>query len=379
MNLKIRSKAPTRIDLAGGTLDLWPLYLFLHEPQTINLGINLFAEAVLETSPSNPSQAAGVYLRSEDQKLEVSLPWEAFAQGESPQVMPALALHTKLLHFFLKPIHAQGTLPPNHSLRLTTQAFSPAGAGLGGSSTLSIALIGALSAWSHALEKGTAGLAQFNPEPQGETFIEIVRDLETTVIQVPAGLQDYYGAMYGGLQSIQWTSPSPSRRHLPQELIHELEDRILLFYSGQSRNSGINNWVLFKDFIDQKHEVRQKFQKISEATQALEMALLKKDWSAVGRAIAWEWETRQSLAPGISTPEIDAVFQKAAQITPLSGKICGAGGGGCFFLYLQEPSPEKRAQLKRQIQEQLLQGPIRPLPFQGVPHGLQLVVETCRA
>src|SRR6185312_15075251 len=105
-------------------------------------------------------------------------------------------------------------------------------------------------------------------------------------------------------------------------------------YSGQSRNSGINNWALFKSFIDKQEQVREKFGKIVAATTRLETALRRQDWDSVGAAIAEEWETRRTLAPGITTAEIDHAFAEAQKITKVSGKICGAGGGGCFFVYL---------------------------------------------
>jgi hypothetical protein len=72
----IYSKAPTRIDLAGGTIDLWPLYLFLRNPVTLNLGIDLFAEAKIDWSSAAKSQAGEIFLRSEDQNIEVRFPWK---------------------------------------------------------------------------------------------------------------------------------------------------------------------------------------------------------------------------------------------------------------------------------------------------------------
>src|SRR3954454_24050818 len=103
MNLRISSRAPTRIDLAGGTLDLWPLYLFIANPLTINLGIDLYAEATLVQS-SNPKQndsQGHITLKSVDQKLELKLPWSAIISGEGPVIPPGLELHYKLLRHFL--------------------------------------------------------------------------------------------------------------------------------------------------------------------------------------------------------------------------------------------------------------------------------------
>lgn len=364
----IHSKAPTRIDLAGGTVDLWPLYLFLKNPITINLGIDLFAEATLELTPTEGNRTGQVTLRSEDQGKELQFSWDALQNESNPPAQ--LELHYKLLRFFLEKRIQNGLTDLSFHLKLTTRAKSPAGAGLGGSSTLSIAMIGALETWANPSRIDTP----LSPEKEGESFIEIVRDVETTVIRVPAGLQDYYGAMYGGLQSLKWGYGKHHRSWLPQDLIPELEKRILLFYSGQSRNSGINNWALFKAFIDGQESVRSKFEKISLATEHLEKALLSRNWQMVGKAIAEEWETRKTLATGITTPEIDHAFAQAQKLGPISGKVCGAGGGGCFFIYLPGDSEAQRAEMKKEIEKIFADQGMRPLNFHGVPHGLEVRV-----
>ena len=310
----IESQAPTRIDLAGGTIDIWPLYLFLKRPITINLAINLYAQAQLEIKPH--SDQPGVCLLSEDQNSELSLSWQDLA--EDRPIPPQLALHYKLLRFFHQKRVRAGWNDLKAKVTLSTRAKSPAGAGLGGSSTLSIAMVGALATWANSETSETP----IDPLLSGEEFIEIVRDVETTVIQVPAGLQDYYGAMFGGLQCLKWGPGKQQRESLPAHLIPELQKRILLFYSGQSRNSGINNWVLFKDFIDQQSDIRANFQAISDATRALEGALASSNWSGVATAITQEWNTRKTLAKGITTPAIDRAFQEA--VTPVgSGQSVG--------------------------------------------------------
>ncbi len=349
------SRAPTRIDLAGGTLDIWPIYLFLRPAMTINLGIDLFAEATLEVG----SASGAVTLATEDLKLEKTFDWKELLQDDFTPG-PQLDLHAKLLRTFARE-RPGASLP---ELKLSTRARSPAGAGLGGSSTLSIAIVGALAAW--ATEK------TLDPHTEGQRYIEVVRDVETTVIKVPAGLQDYYGAMYGGLQKIRWLAGAHERAEYAAPALGELQDRLLLFYSGQSRNSGINNWALFKSFIDNQGGVRGQFESITAATAKLDHALEERNWQAVGEAIAQEWSTRRGLAPGISTPEIDSIFEEAGRLGKVSGKICGAGGGGCFFLYLFENDPSKRAALKREIVEMATKKGVRPLPFTAVPHGLEV-------
>jgi D-glycero-alpha-D-manno-heptose-7-phosphate kinase len=357
---RIHAKAPTRIDLAGGTVDIWPIYLFLDRATTINLAIDLFAETeLLETAGGEGGQ---VLLRAEDQGAELSFAWDAIDAISPP---PTLELHWKYLRFFLDRKKKAGKFDPNTGLTLSTRAKSPAGAGLGGSSTLSVSIIGALKTWCD----GSVSI-----ETDGERLVEITRDVETTVIKVPAGMQDYYGAMFGGLQSLRWGAGKHDRASLAgtdASFLAGLERRLMLFYSGQSRNSGINNWALFKAFIDGQGSVRDQFAGINSSARSLESAIASKDWNAIGKAIASEWSVRRGLAQGITTPEIDEAFRVATENGATAGKICGAGGGGCFFAYIPEADENRR----RVIEEKISALPgIRSLPFKAVPHGLQVEV-----
>ncbi len=371
---EIKSRAPTRIDLAGGTLDLWPLYLFLDEPLTINLGINLYAEADLTIDHETARAGNGdthVTFCSKDQKIEQRFEISQVLADHSPKprIPPALELHYKLFRHFARGAAAARSLPPGN-VKLSTQARSPAGAGLGGSSTLSIALVGALASWARGSRLTDDPV---DPEKEGDHWIEIVRDIETTVIQVPAGMQDYFGAMYGGLQELRWKPGWHERQRLNDKdgaLLTGLDDRLLLFYSGHSRNSGINNWALFKAFIDRDPEVRERFERINRATRALSEALTQKNWNGAGAAISQEWDARRGLAKGITTPEIDQALKAAAEVAPISAKICGAGGGGCFFVYVPSGDPGEKAEITKRV----LAGSdsLRALPFQAVPRGLEV-------
>ncbi len=374
---KYTSRAPTRIDLAGGTIDLWPLYLFLKNPQTINLGINLYAEAQLQTQPQGSSSAPRgdqFTLESLDQKIVEHLTAEQLLSDSTDlRIPPQLILHYRFLkHFYLKKINTHSSTPPiAHHTHLSTRAQSPAGAGLGGSSTLSVALVGALASWSEPHSNTT----RVSPETHGLSWIDLIKDIETTVIAVPAGLQDYFGAMFGGLQSIHWCAGGHQHSHFDLTTTQDLADRLILFYSGQSRNSGINNWALFKNLIDRVSPTPQLFQKICYATSEVETSLQKKDWTRLGKAIDQEWASRKQLATGITTAEMDRAFETAKAIAPVSGKVCGAGGGGCFFVYLPEGKTGSGERAYQKVIDAFEQQGIRHLPFQAAPEGLKIRIE----
>jgi D-glycero-alpha-D-manno-heptose-7-phosphate kinase len=131
------------VDLAGGTLDIWPLYLLLKNPVTVNLAIDLRAEAWIEEKDAKGTDT-GVEFVSRDQGSVVSVSWKEFDEQE--ELPPWVALPWRLLRHFIK--KKQGLDRANTRLRLETLSRSPAGAGLGGSSGLNISATGALAAWA---------------------------------------------------------------------------------------------------------------------------------------------------------------------------------------------------------------------------------------
>lgn len=332
--MKITSTAPTRIDIAGGTTDLWPLYLLIQDsptPQipslTVNLGISLIATSVLESAPDLPKNT--VTFHSQDLSKDQTVTFEELQKNNFPKELTLLA------RMFLYYSQNQKISEP---LKLTTKALSPAGAGLGGSSALSISVAGALSQWSH--HSSTIDKVK---------TIEIVRDIESQILFGPAGLQDFYGAAFGGLQSIEWAVAENKNTLFDESIARELSKRIVLFYSGKSRNSGINNWQIYKDLIDGKSDIRKKLSHINQSTFELNQALKAKNWNQVGSSIKSEWTTRKTLAAGITTDEIDQSLEIAIKNGATCGKVCGAGGGGCFFVYVESGSSSDRDQIIQSV------------------------------
>jgi D-glycero-alpha-D-manno-heptose-7-phosphate kinase len=154
--------------------------------------------------------------------------------------------------------------------------------------------------------------------------------VEAQVIDVPTGLQDYRPAYYGGIAAVELTARSVRRVALAVDPA-ELERRIVLCYTGAPRNSGTNNWDITKRHIDGDRQVFDCFERICAATADLRAALAQGDWTSAARHIALEWEARKQLAPGVTTPGIDALISGALSAGARAAKVCGAGGGGCLF------------------------------------------------
>jgi D-glycero-alpha-D-manno-heptose-7-phosphate kinase len=325
---RIDTSAPTRIDLAGGTLDIWPLYLFHAGSQTINAAISLRARASIE-----PREDGRIVIRSEDTGVTVEASSWRDVRDE-----PRLRLLSLLVHSF----EASG-------MTLTTACESPAGAGIAGSSALNVAVCAALAAWTHQ---------HYIPE----ALLQVAMDVEAQAIGVPTGLQDYRPAMYGGVSALE-LGPGEVRRTPLAVDSAELRQRLVLCYTGEPRASGTNNWEIFKKHIDGDRHVFDCFERIRDTAVMMREALAAADWDAVGSAIAAEWEHRKRLAPGVTTPAIENLIARAGAAGSTAAKVCGAGGGGCLFCY----GPPHRQEA---IRAALADGGARLLDFDLEQHGL---------
>ena len=388
-NQLIHAQAPTRIDLAGGTIDLWPLYLFLERPTTVNLAVDLMAQVTLESLGQAPSgmHQPSIELCSVDQQIKQHWSWEEWESLSLLSVPTELRLPARFLrHTFGQMVSGELDAWRHRWIRLTTQAQSPAGAGLGGSSSLCVALVAALEMWRYAGPEERAVGPLFDVRTSGRRIVETARDLETQLIGVPAGVQDYYAAVYGGLQSWMWGVERQRNETFSTERMEQCNERVLLFYSGQSRHSGVNNWKLYQAFINElaiplaqgaEHSsaLAQNFMQINRAAQGLTQALQSQDWRAVGSAIDGDWRARQRLAPTISTPEIDAALQEAQTLVPCVGKVCGAGGGGCFMIFLLGKSLELSTHRELLVRALSAHPKMRHLPVNAVVQGLSVRLE----
>jgi len=300
----IESSAPTRVDLAGGTIDIPPLYLFHEGASTVNFAVSLMAHCRIETREDDR-----IILESVDQKAIVET---TLGEIDSLKDEPRLELLSKLVYFFR----------PDRGFTMTTESEAPAGAGLAGSSTLNIACIGALNK-----------LVGDRYPP--DRFIPIAANVECQVIRVPTGFQDYYSAQYGGVAAINFGPAGISRDVLN---IHaaELESRIAICYTGEPRNSGTNNWEITKRHIDGDKEIFEIFEGIRDTSINVREALVAGDWDNLGEILAKAFPERKRLSPSITTPQMDHLIATALENGAIAAKICGAGGGGCIAFYCEK-------------------------------------------
>lgn len=329
----ITAHAPCRADLAGGTIDLWPLYLFHPGALTLN-----FALQILTTCRITPLSGKRIELLSLDTGRE-----ESFANLAEliKAKKPRHPLAAYSVRFFA----------PECGLRLETDSESPAGAGISGSSALMIATC--------------ATLARFTGRDLDlEQLRVIAQNIEAQIIHVPTGCQDYYPALYGGVSAIHLDADGIHRAPVPIPP-EEIETRFLLAYTGAPRQSGINNWEVFKAHINGDKTVFRNFEKIVAIARDMHQAFLRRDWQDVARLLREEWKLRRTNAPGITTPLIDKLIAAAQKNGGQAAKVCGAGGGGCVLLMVEEGAKEA-------VSRALSQAGGRMLPLKVARHGLQI-------
>ncbi|HVF47172.1 MAG TPA: hypothetical protein VNA17_06375 [Pyrinomonadaceae bacterium] len=300
----IESSAPTRVDLAGGTIDIPPLFLFHEGAATVNFAVSLLAHCRIETRDDDR-----IILESVDQKAVVETTVDQISTLKDER---RLELLSKLVYFFR----------PETGFHMTTRSEAPAGAGLAGSSTLNIACIGALNK-----------LVGDRYEP--DRFIPIAANVECQVIRVPTGFQDYYPAAYGGVASIHFGPEGMSRESLVID-IDALERRIAVCYTGEPRNSGINNWEITKRHIDGDREIFEIFEGIRDTAVDMRFALARHDWETVGQLLTEAHPWRKRLSPNITTPQMDRLIDVALAKGAIAPKVCGAGGGGCMAFFCED-------------------------------------------
>jgi D-glycero-alpha-D-manno-heptose-7-phosphate kinase len=316
------------VDLAGATLDIWPLYLFHDNPVTVNFAVNRYTSCDLRTRPDSR-----IVLRSRDLGLE-----ETFESLEELQATDSyrLALLALLVKFFT----------PESGIEMESHSEAPAGAGISGSSALMISVASALN----ALTGRGYGI---------EKLREIVQNIEAQVIRVPTGAQDYYPAMYGGVSAIE-LAPCGITRHQLAVTPSELDQRFVLAYTGVPRNSGINNWEVMKAHIDGDKTVQRNFANIAAIACGMRQALDRHDWAEAARLMRDDWASRRQNIPTISSELIDALIAGTRTEGSTAAKVCGAGGGGCVVFLVEPDAKERVADVIRSLGAQVLDATVAP-------------------
>jgi D-glycero-alpha-D-manno-heptose-7-phosphate kinase len=327
--VRIDSSAPTRIDLAGGSLDTWPLYLFHERAQTISVAVSLRAHCTLTSR-----RDYRIVITSEDtgQQVEADDP-RSLGVGQLP-------LTARIVRHF----GARG-------IEVRTYSASPAGSGLANTSAMNVALIGALAAWT-------------GRPVSDQDLLTMAVNAETQACLRPASVQDVRPALYGGIAAVEMGMAGIHREALSVDP-GELERRLVLAYVGPCRPAG-DPWEIVTRRLNGDTQATEALDELCTAAVALREALEQRAWPAAGAAVSAEWQARKRLVPTITTLEIDFLLERARFAGALAGKACGAGGGGCVVCLVD---PDRRAD----VSGALAAGGATLLPFSIEREGLTVL------
>ena len=302
-----RSKAPLRIGLAGGGTDVSP-YSDQFGGAILNATISLSAYATIEPLTEN--------------KIIV----EALDRNESQSfdLVPLLPIDGKL--DLLKGVYnriQKDHLTALPGFRLSTFVDAPAGSGLGTSSTLVVAVLGAF------VEMLKLPLDEYK-------IAQYAYDIERNDLQLAGGKQDQYAATFGGVNFMEFYASekvivNPLR--IKPEYLHELENNLVLYFTSTSRESA----AIIKEQVKNVNEKNEKsieaMHQLKEQAKMMKEALLQGKLDEIGQILDYGFEQKRNMAANISNSEIEKLYSAAKAAGATGGKISGAGGGGFMIFY----------------------------------------------
>jgi len=303
----IRSKAPLRIGLAGGGTDVSP-YSDIYGGAILNATVSMYASATIE--PTN------------DGKITLQMPanemYEIYDACEELPTDGTFVLHKGVYNRIVKD-YAKKTL----SFRLTTYVDAPAGSGMGTSSTLVVAILGAFVEWMKL--------------PLGEYDIaHLAYIIEREDLAMAGGKQDQYAATFGGINFMEFykddkviVNPLRVRQRFQDELAHNL----LLYNTQTSRVSAKIIAAQSQKVKDKNRNTIDAMHRLKEQAIWMKEAILKGNIDEMGRILDFGWQHKKQMTQGITTSWIDEIYEVAIRAGATGGKVSGAGGGGFMFFY----------------------------------------------
>ncbi len=302
-----RSRAPLRLGLAGGGTDVSP-YSDNFGGAILNATINLYSYAVIKIRTDNK-----VVFKAEDRNEY----FEADAT-QHIKIDGLLDLHKGVYNRLVKDF----TKKPL-SFELTTYSDAPAGSGLGTSSTMVVAILGAFVEWLKL--------------PLGEYDIaKLAYEIEREDLAMAGGKQDQYAATFGGVNFMEFSANNKvivNPLRIRNDVILELENNLVLYNTATSRVSADIIKSQTENIKNKSATSLDAMDKLKEQAFMMKEVLLKGKLDQIGEILDFGWKFKKNLALGITNPQIDEIYDAAKQAGALGGKISGAGGGGFFFFY----------------------------------------------
>jgi len=302
-----RSRAPLRIGLAGGGTDVSP-YSDEFGGAILNATISHYAHAVIE-----PLKSGGIVLNAMDRKES-----ERFEGLQQLPVNGMLDLHKGAINRIQKDFGIS-----EQNFCLTTYVDAPAGSGLGTSSTLMVAIIGAF--------------AEMLKLPLGEYDIaHYAYEIERKDLQFAGGRQDQYAATFGGVNFMEFYADdkvivNPLR--IRSKYLYELENNLVLYFTSTSRESASIIKEQQKNVLQKNEKSIEAMHQLKEQARMMKEALLRGELDEIGKILDFGFQQKRNMAHNISNNLIEEIYNAAKKAGATGGKISGAGGGGFMTFY----------------------------------------------
>ena len=302
-----RSKAPLRIGLAGGGTDVSP-YTDMYGGAILNATISLSAYASIE-----PLDSAEIIVEALDRKEQEHFSW-------APE-LPVNG-HLDLLKGVYNRIYKEYKVPVT-GFRLSTFVDAPAGSGLGTSSTLVVAVLGAF--------------VEMLKLPLGDYDIaHLAYDIERNDLKLAGGRQDQYAATFGGVNFMEFYKDdkvivNPLR--IRPQYMHELENNLVLYFTATSRQSAAIIKEQVSNVNSRNEQSIEAMHQLKEQARMMKEALLKGKLNEFGEILDFGFQQKRKMAANISNNSIEAIYESAKAAGATGGKISGAGGGGFMIFY----------------------------------------------
>jgi len=302
-----RSKAPLRIGLAGGGTDVSP-YSDKYGGAILNATISLSAHASIEATHDNQ-----ILVEALDRKES-----QTFAMTNFLPINGQLDLLKGVYNRIQKEYSFTHT-----GFRLSTFVDAPAGSGLGTSSTLVVAILGAF--------------VEMLKLPLGDYDIaHLAYCIEREDLQLAGGKQDQYAATFGGVNFMEFYDNdkvivNPLR--IRPEYMHELGNNLVLYFTATSRESATIIKEQVKNVNNKNEKSIEAMHQLKEQSKMMKEALLKGKLNEFGEILDFGFQQKRKMADNISNSSIEAIYEAAKKAGATGGKISGAGGGGFMIFY----------------------------------------------
>jgi D-glycero-alpha-D-manno-heptose-7-phosphate kinase len=312
----INVTTPSRIDLAGGTVDIFPLYILEGEGMTVNAAINLYAKVILRERDDKT-----VVIRSVDLNREIRA-----RDTESLKLSGKLDFLVRFAKYF----------NPGSGFELETECLSPPGSGLGTSSSLGIAV-------------SAAFMRMANRTYNKIDLVNLATNIEVQCIRTLTGKQDQIAAAFGGFNAIHFAidGDKVERLDADKDFMKELRDRMVLCFTGKSHSSAKTNWGMVKNYIENRGSAVRNIRGINKIAFEMRDAVLSKDVDIIARTLDKEWKNRRQISKGVSTPHMEKIIKAGKRSGAIAAKATGAGGGGSIVMFTKDG---KREEVERALE-----------------------------